>query len=111
MQITVRSHEREDPREERQVFNRRGYGSTTLDHNGRALGVTTAALYSYVQSKEEILFQCHQRSLDIGLEGIRQALSGSSAPDERLKIAIACYVRELGLGKVHDGSLDQGAGS
>ena len=73
--------------------------------------MTTAALYDHVQSKEEILVQCHQRCLDIGLEGIRQALSGSSAPDEQLKIAIAYYVRESGLGKVHDGSLDQGAGS
>lgn len=27
--------------------------------------------------------------MDIGLKGIRQALSGNSAPDERLKIAIA----------------------
>lgn len=78
-----------------QVFNRRGYGGTTLDHIARALGVTKAALYYYVQSKEEILFQCHQRSLDIGMEGIRQALSRSSAPDEQLKIAIAYYIEGM----------------
>ena len=78
-----------------QVFNRRGYGGTTLDDIARALGVTKAALYYYVQSKEEILFQCHQRSLDIGMEGIRQALSRSSAPDEQLKIAIAYYIEGM----------------
>lgn len=81
--------------ESARVFNRRGYHGTTLDDIARALGVTKAALYYYVKSKEELLYQCHQTSLDIGMEGIRQARAAASAPDEQLRIALAYYIEGM----------------
>ena len=57
------------------VFNQRGYHGTTLDDIARALGVTKAALYYHVKNKEELLFQCHQLALDIGMEGFHRALA------------------------------------
>jgi TetR/AcrR family transcriptional regulator len=81
--------------ESARVFNRRGYHGTTLDDIARALGVTKAALYYYVKSKEELLYQCHQASLDIGIEGIRQAIAKASTPDEQLRIALAYYIEGM----------------
>lgn len=77
------------------VFNRRGYYGTTLDDMARALGVTKAALYYYVRSKEDVLFRCHEASLDIGMEGIHRALLESSAPDEQLRIALREYIMAM----------------
>jgi len=81
--------------ESARVFNRRGYHGTTLDDIARALGVTKAALYYYVKSKEELLYQCHQASLDIAIEGIRRAIAKASTADEQLRIALAYYIEGM----------------
>ena len=74
------------------VFNRCGYHGTTLNKIARALGVTKAALYYHVRTKEELAFRCHALSLDIGMEGIRLALARGGRPDEQLVIALAHYM-------------------
>ncbi len=77
------------------VFNQRGYHGTTLDDIARALGVTKAALYYHVKNKEELLFQCHQLALDIGMEGFHQALAQPAPPDEQLRVALAHYIEGM----------------
>lgn len=77
------------------VFNRRGYHGTTLDEIARELGVTKAALYYYVRTKEEIAYHCHQFSLDIGMEGIRQGLARPLPPDELLRVVLAYYIEGM----------------
>jgi len=42
-----------------EAFRRRGYHNTSMTEIAAALGLTKAALYYYVKSKEEILFECH----------------------------------------------------
>ncbi len=84
------------------VFNRLGYHGTTLDDIARALGVTKAALYYYVRSKEELLFQCCRVPIQMGLDGIRRAQAEVSAPDEQLRLALASYI---------EGMTDQFSGS
>lgn len=77
------------------VFNRRGYHGTTLDEIAGSLGVTKPALYYYVKTKEELVYQCHRVSLDIGMEGIRQALTHAASPDEQLRIALTHYIEGM----------------
>jgi TetR/AcrR family transcriptional regulator len=92
------------------VFNRRGYHGTTLDDIARALGVTKAALYYHVKNKEELLFLCHRRALDIGMEGFARALAQPAPPDEQLRLALAHYIE--GMADELEGTvvlLEQGA--
>jgi len=77
------------------IFNRRGYHGTTLDDVARALGVTKAALYYHVSSKEALLFQCHQVLIEIALEGLRRARERASAPDEQLRLTLAHYIEGI----------------
>jgi TetR/AcrR family transcriptional regulator len=77
------------------IFNRLGYHGTALDDVARALGVTKAALYYHVESKEELLFQCCKLPVEIGLEGIRRARMQARAPDEQLRLALACYIEGM----------------
>ena len=42
-----------------EAFRRHGYHNTSMTEIAAALGLTKAALYYYVKSKEEILFECH----------------------------------------------------
>lgn len=81
--------------ESARAFSRRGYYGTSLDEIATALGVTKAALYYHVRSKEELLFLCHQRSLDIGMDGLRQAQARGARADEQLRIIIAHYIRGM----------------
>jgi AcrR family transcriptional regulator len=77
------------------LFNRSGYHTTSLADIARAFGVTKAALYHHVRSKDDIVFACYQRAMDIGMEGLRQAESSASAPHEQLLIALRHYIEGL----------------
>lgn len=47
-----------------EAFRRRGYHNTSMTEIAQTLGLTKAALYYYVKSKEEILFECHTMVYD-----------------------------------------------
>lgn len=74
-------------------FNRKGYRGTTIEDIAQELGVSKAALYYYVKSKEEVLFLCHQASLDLGMEGLRQAEESGGAAGERLRAALRYFIQ------------------
>jgi TetR/AcrR family transcriptional regulator len=61
------------------VFRRYGYHGTRVDDIARRLGMTTSNLYYYFHSKEEILFLCHDYSLDI-LLGLIKELDAERLP-------------------------------
>src|SRR5690606_5489017 len=48
------------------AFNARGYHNTSLDDVAAELVLTRAALYHYIGSKQEILFECHMLAYDCG---------------------------------------------
>lgn len=54
-----------------QLFQERGYHSVTMQDIANQLSVTKAALYYYVKSKEEILYQIY----DIGMKAVEQEAS------------------------------------
>jgi TetR/AcrR family transcriptional regulator len=81
--------------ESARVFNRRGYRTTTLEDIAEALGVTRAALYYYVESKEDLLFQCHQKALDLAIGAVRAALARTPAPDEQLRLVFRQYIEGM----------------
>jgi len=47
-----------------EAFRRRGYHNTSMTEIAQTLGLSKAALYYYVKSKEEILFECHTMVYD-----------------------------------------------
>src|SRR5690606_17722441 len=60
-------------REAAASFNRRGYYGTSLTEIAKKLGVTKAALYTYVPSKEELLYYCHDSAMDTAVEIVEAA--------------------------------------
>jgi len=70
-------------REAAASFNRKGYHGTSLTEIAAKLGVSKAALYTYVQSKDELLYYCHEVALDAAFAGLDQARrQGGSALDQ-----------------------------
>src|SRR5437660_6367519 len=52
-----------------EVFNRRGYDGTSMEHLSRAAGISKSSIYHHVRGKEELLERAVGRALD-GLFGI-----------------------------------------
>jgi len=70
-------------------FNQKGFSGTSLRDVAERLDITDAALYYYVKSKEELVFLCYQRALDLGERAMRRAAQEGGTGLEKLKL----YVR------------------
>jgi AcrR family transcriptional regulator len=56
-----------------QMFNQRGYMGASLDDVAEQLDVTKGAFYYHIQNKEDLLYQCFQRTLELISEMIERA--------------------------------------
>lgn len=78
------------------------------------LRITKGNVYYYFRNKEEILYTCHQRSLEIGFKALELARESNKPADERLRIVLTVYIRGLTnelMGSVillEEGSLSKG---
>ncbi len=59
-------------KEAARAFSSQGYHATSLDDVAKTLGVTKPALYYYIKNKQEILFECHMLSQDLGDRAFEQ---------------------------------------
>jgi AcrR family transcriptional regulator len=73
------------------AFNRQGFHNTSLDDIAAALGVTKPTVYYYVESKEQLLFECFQAGLELIREGLRQVEGSPRPARERLAEVIRHY--------------------
>jgi AcrR family transcriptional regulator len=55
------------------MFNERGYMGASLDEVARQLMVTKGAFYYHIKNKEDLLYQCFQRTLELETRMIDQA--------------------------------------
>lgn len=85
-------------REAAASFNRRGYHGTSLAEIAKKLGVTKAALYTYVPSKEELLYYCHDSAMDTALESLRLSRAEGANGLQKLTLTLRRYL-ELMLGE------------
>ena len=79
-------------------FNRRGYHGTSLTDIAKKLGVTKAALYTYVPSKEELLYYCHDSAMDSAIESLHKAQASAGTGLQRLTLTLRHYL-EMMLGQ------------
>jgi AcrR family transcriptional regulator len=77
------------------AFRRRGYHGASVDEIARTLGMTKGNLYYYFENKEEILFFCHDWSLDILLDRLREVQKEGGPPDRKLRRLIVAFVHMI----------------
>lgn len=70
------------------LFHEKGYTATTVRDIAEKLGVTSAALYNYVSSKEELLYEILDHALSIAERHLAQALAVEVPLDRRLRAVI-----------------------
>ena len=77
------------------AFRRRGYHGASMGEIARALRMTKGSLYYYFKNKEEILFFCHDYSLDILLELLERVEQSGGGPAARLRELVESFVHHI----------------
>jgi len=69
-------------------FNQKGYKGTSLDEIASSLEVTKGAFYYHIKNKEELLYQCFNRTLDVERLLLAKAGSVQGSGVEKLELAL-----------------------
>jgi len=77
------------------AFRRKGYHNASMVEIARSLGLSKAALYYYVKSKEEILFECHVMVYDAMGLCVKSARGQGKTGLEKLKLLYGEFARLL----------------
>jgi TetR/AcrR family transcriptional regulator len=77
------------------AFRRRGYHGASTGEIARALRMTKGSLYYYFKNKEEILFFCHDYSLDVLLELLGRVQTGGGSPPDKLRALVEAFVHHI----------------
>jgi AcrR family transcriptional regulator len=77
------------------AFSRGGFHQTSLDDIAAALGVTKPTVYYYVESKEQLLFECFQAGLERIRAGLREVEHSPRPGRERLDEVVRHYAEAV----------------
>jgi TetR/AcrR family transcriptional regulator, cholesterol catabolism regulator len=86
------------------AFRRLGYHGATVEQIGAALHMKKGNLYYYFKNKEEILFACHQYSLDRLTQLLEEIEASGAAVDVKLRRLIDAFVHTI-LDELHGTAL------
>lgn len=86
------------------AFRRRGYHGASVDEIASALEMTKGNLYYYFRNKEDILYACHDYSLNLILGVMDEIRTQDIPPDEKLRKLIAAFVHLI-IDELHSTAL------
>lgn len=86
------------------AFRRLGYHGATVEQIAAALHMKKGNLYYYFKNKEEILFACHQYSLDRLMQLFEEIDGSGAAADLKLRRLIDAFVHTI-LDELHGTAL------
>ena len=86
------------------AFRRLGYHGATVEQIAAALHMKKGNLYYYYRNKEEILYACHQYSLDRLLQMLDEMQQSGLPPPEKLRAIIVAVVHTI-LDELHGTAL------
>jgi AcrR family transcriptional regulator len=77
------------------AFRKLGYHGATVEAIAAALRMKKGNLYYYFRNKEEILFACHQYSLDRLTQILAQVQESAASPEVKLRHLIVAFVHTI----------------
>jgi AcrR family transcriptional regulator len=78
-----------------EVFQEKGFHTTTVRDIGRAAGLTQGTIYNYVRSKEDILFLVCDRVVAEYISSMEEAAAATGDPIVRLREALRGVARVM----------------
>ena len=86
------------------AFRRRGYHGASVDEIAGALAMTKGNLYYYFRNKEDILYACHDYSLNLILAVMDEVRAENIPADEKLHKLIVAFVHLI-IDELHSTAL------
>jgi AcrR family transcriptional regulator len=86
------------------AFRRRGYHGASVDEIASTLSMTKGNLYYYFKNKEEILYACHDYSLNLILNVMAEVRAENIPADEKLRKLIVAFVHLI-IDELHSTAL------
>jgi AcrR family transcriptional regulator len=86
------------------AFRKLGYHGATVQRIAASLRMEKGNLYYYFRNKEEILFACHQYSLDRLVRVLDEISASADSPDDKLRKLIVALVHTI-LDELHGTTL------
>ena len=77
------------------LFHKQGYRSTSLDDVSKELGITKAAIYHYVSSKEKLLSMIYIQALENIFRNTYKIAGKDLPPDITLKLIIQNHIKGI----------------
>jgi AcrR family transcriptional regulator len=74
------------------IFRRRGFHGTSVDQIASALNMAPGNLYYYFRNKEEILYVCHDYSLGLILNELKDVEQSALTPDRQIHRLVVSFV-------------------
>ena len=74
-----------------QIFNEKGFHATSLDEVAERLEISKPTLYYYVKNKDDILFQCVGRGLEMMQQAIMEVGHAGGTARDKLVAAMRQY--------------------
>lgn len=71
------------------LFERHGYHGTSMQDIAEAVGITKSALYHYVKSKEQLVYEIHDAFVSTMIEETTTYLADHPDPDDQLQFIVA----------------------
>ncbi len=77
------------------AFSSHGYYGTSMEEIADQLYMTKGSLYYYFKDKEELLFACHDYSLNLVLENLKRVKKLDLPCDQALGLLIASHIEAI----------------
>lgn len=78
-----------------QVVREQGFASLKMQDIADRLNMTKGNLYYYFKNKQDLLFHCHMKCMEISLAALAEAERGTAKPHERLRRLLVAHIRGI----------------
>src|SRR5687768_7633800 len=78
-----------------EVFAERGFHQARVSDIARRAGVADGTIYLYFKNKEDLLLSIFEEKMDFLLGGLREALSDTDDPIERIRRFASFHFRQV----------------
>lgn len=78
------------------LFREKGFRATSMEDIASEMGITKAALYYYIESKHDLLYEICDSAITRLIEGVREIDALPGTPEERLERLIRWHVNMFG---------------
>jgi AcrR family transcriptional regulator len=72
-----------------------GFGALTMKDVADRLGLVKGNLYYYFRSKQELLYHCHIKCMEISLRALEDAERSRASPAERLRTLLVRHIQGI----------------